>query len=193
MNFTQSKPKKHLALIIIVVIICLSLISAGVYAYFYGNNIFGWTIFSKKQASSQDNNPATREQIKNGENVKQNSMNSKDLESGSDQPSAPLQQTDGRSLVEVNIISINSVESITKTSVMISSLDQDGTCTLTITNSKNEAIFSDTVGVQAQASTSVCKGFTTPSSNLPSDTYTFKVSYVSGKNYGNTEQNYVSK
>jgi hypothetical protein len=53
-------------------------------------------------------------------------------------------------------------------------------------------VFSQTVGVQAQSNTSVCKGFDVPAANLVNgQKYVFKVSYSNGENYGNTEKSYV--
>jgi hypothetical protein len=190
MKTTVKKPLPK-ALIATIAVVTLGVLTACI-VFASTGSVFGWKPFSQNSQDTSGNNSASNEQIKNGETIKDNSTNS-GKPSGSDEPAAPVTQSDGRNLVEINITSVNLVESTLKIGVMISSIDQNGNCTLSIMNSSNTAIYTSTVGVQAQSSTSVCKGFSIPASSLPSGTYTIKVAYSSGNTYGNAEQAYVSK
>jgi hypothetical protein len=157
------------------------------------NSIFGWTPFPKETQSSIGNKPPTSEQIKNGQTIKVQSVKGSGT-SGSDQPSAPVAQTNGSSQVQLTITSLTkSSSSLLKVSTLVSYLDQTGSCTLTLKDSNGAVIYTTSVGVQAMSSTSTCKGFDVPLSNLNPGSYVVYVAYTSAdsKTYGSTEKTYV--
>lgn len=173
------------------VALALVIIVPGI-IYATSGSLFGWDpLKSEVKTDSSNNNPASQDQLDSGSSIKEQSTKNGGT-SGSDQPSQPQTQQDGKKLVETDIISINPIESIVRVSAMISILDQSGSCTLTITSQDNSIVHSQTVGVQAQSNTSVCKGFDVPAATLVNgQKYVFKVSYSNGEYYGNAEKSYV--
>ena len=185
--------KKSKLIPIIASLVVVGLLTASGIVYASTGSLFGWEPFTTSTQDTTGDNPASDAQIKTGTSIKEESLTDDEKTSGSDQPAAPAEQPDGRSLVDVDIISISPIESIVRTSVMISSLDNDGTCTLSVVNTASAVIYTSIAGVQPQSSTSVCKGFDIPSSTFSSGSFKIKVTYSSGKTYGNAEQTYVSK
>lgn len=186
----QHKKKKVfiIALSIIAVIFMSSIVS-----YATTGTLFGWKFSNESIGVKTDGeNPPSSEQLDNGVDIKEKSVKGNGS-SGSDQPVDPKVQEDGRKLVELSITSINRIESLVRVSVMISSLDNEGVCTLIIKNSSGTTIYSATAQTQAQSNTSTCKGFDIPKSSLPSGNYVFNISYLNDSNYGTTEQKYVSE
>ena len=151
--------------------------------YFKTGSLFGWNPFSTKVQPTSGNNPPSPQQINNGSGIKATALDSGKT-SGSDQPAAPVAQADGRLLVQVDITSVNKINSITRVGVLISTLDQSGTCTITVTTKAGDTVYTASAGVQALPNSSTCKGFDIPNSNLPASGYTITISYVSDKKYG---------
>lgn len=60
----------------------------------------------------------------------------------------------------------------------IQEVTSSGECTLNVKNSSNNKTYSETVGVQALASNSTCKGFNVPISELSSGTWEITVTYM---------------
>lgn len=195
MKIKQKGTKKQRIIKIIILIMLITILSGGTLGYLFisGNSVLGWTPYPKQQSSSKDNNPPSTEQINNGQNIKDQSIKNSGS-SGSDQPLTPIPQTDGRNMVGLTITSIIKADaSLIKISTLISYLDQSGSCSLVVKDSRASTMYSSTVGVQAMSSSSTCKGFDVPTTNLSPDTYTFNLKYTSAdnKNYGSTEKNYV--
>lgn len=189
MRTQKNKSTPKLIAIILIALLLVLAIPGIIYAT--TGSLFGWDpLNSEVKTDSSNNNPASQDQLDSGSSIKEQSV--ENGTSGSDQPSQPQTQQDGKKLVEMDIISINPIESIVRVSTMISILDQSGSCTLTVTSQDNSVVYSQTVGVQAQSNTSVCKGFDVPVANLVNgQKYAFKVSYSNGENYGNVEKSYV--
>ena len=127
---------------------------------------------------------ASEEQRSQGNEIKDNSVNDEKL-SGSDQPSDPVVDPNGKELVEVNITSVQKIDDAVRVNVLISNLDQSGSCDLKVTSLTGDILFTATSGVQALANTSTCKGFDIPSSSL-SKGYSITVIFSSGDKYGST-------
>jgi hypothetical protein len=184
--------KKSNLIPIIAGLVIVGLLATSGIVYASTGLLFGWKLFTASTQDTTGNNPASDDQIENGKTTKEGSLMADDKISGSDQPNDPVEQPDGRSLVDVDIISVNPIESIVRVSVMVSSLNTDGTCTISIVNSANTVIYTSTVGTQPQSSTSVCKGFDIPANTFSPGSFKIKVAYSSGNKYGNGEQMYVS-
>ena len=164
--------------------VSLSLLVVCGVIYLITGSLFGWKPFGvTSTANTSGNNPASQDQINAGSGVKQNALQS-GKNSGSDQPSQPTTQSDGRQLVEVDITGVNKTDSVTRVGVLISDLDSSGTCAITVTSPGSDVLYTTTVGVQAGSNTSTCKGFNIPNSALTTNKYSISIDYNSGQKYG---------
>lgn len=182
MLIKQSKSNwTKVALVIAGALVAVSILSAGIYAL--TGSIFGWDPLNGSPESSAGNNPPSKEQVDSGSSIKENSIKTGGS-SGSDQPMAPTVQDDGRLQVQLDITGVNRLETVTRVGVLISALDQAGTCTITATSASGETLYSSSAGVQAMSNTSTCKGFDIPNSVLPNTGYVIVVNYSSNDRYG---------
>jgi len=179
---SQSTGRKK---VIIVAIISCALLLTGVAAAYH----YHVGPFSSSATSSVDLNPATDEQKKSGTTSKQQSIESSDNKqgvTGSDQPPAPAAQPDGsKSKVETIITAANQNGATLQIRSLISTVTNDGTCTLALTNSSSQQIVK-TSGVQALSTSSTCKGFDIPTSDLSIGEWQAVISYESNTLTGTT-------
>lgn len=188
----NNKKKQYIVASTLIATLLILFIGVSGYLFASGKDLLGWTPFPKQQQSSTGNNPASKEQIKNGEAIKTEAIKNSGT-SGSDQPSTPQPQSDGRRLIELDITSITKVDSsLIKISTLISFLDQSGSCVLTINDSSSNTVYTSTVGVQAMSNSSTCRGFNVPIANLLPGKYKFNLAYTSidNKNYGSAVKSY---
>lgn len=184
MNVKNNRPNnRKLALVVAGIILAAIVASAGVYAI--SGSLFGWKPFTSNNSepSTSGNNPPSKEQVNSGASIKESSLKDGGT-SGSDQPATPVTQTDGRQLVQLDITGVNKLDTVTSVGVLISTLDQNGTCNITVTSTSGDILYSSSVGVQAMSNTSTCKGFDIPNSSLSSTKYSIVVSYSSSNKYG---------
>ena len=174
--------KRLVSLSVIVAVLLIAGIGSGVYAL--SGSLFGWKPFTAQEKTTSGDNPASTEQTDNGQGIKENSLENNDGQSGSDLPLAPTTDTSGKQKVEIDIVSVNRVESVLKISSLISALDQNGSCTITVTNSANTTLYTATVGTQAMSNTSTCKGFDIPGNNIQDGNFKITIDYKSGDMYG---------
>ena len=149
--------RTKIILSIVGVLIAICILSAGLYAL--TGSLFGWKPFDKNSIiNTTGNNPASQEQINAGTSVKQSSLQS-GKNSGSDQPPAPVPQTNGtKSIVQISITSAIQTSASLQVGTQIAGVFSTGTCTLTLSKQGEQDIVK-TAGVQPLASTSTCKGF----------------------------------
>lgn len=172
----------HRVLWIVLGVFTFTLIVCAV-VYATSGSIFGWNPFGASPQPTTGNNAPSTQQIDSGSQIKGTAVQD-GKSSGSDQPTPPIVQNDSRLLVQVDITSVNKIDSITRVGVLISVLDQSGTCTLTVALASGEAVYSAFAGIQAMSNSSTCKGFDVPNSNLPASGYTITVNYASDNKYG---------
>lgn len=125
--------------------------------------------------------PPTADQKKAGDAAKQNAVQpaAKSTPSGSDQPPAPVPQTGtSKNRVNVTITAANQTSSSYQIRALIEAVADNGTCTLTLTSSGGQSIVR-TAGVQPLSTTSTCKGFDVPLSDLSPGTWNLLLSYDS--------------
>lgn len=161
-------PKK---IIITVSVVLLIIIIALTYVYAFNGNLFGWKKFQNtvRGNSTVDYGPATTEQKQAGSETKSGS--------NSDKPPAPTTIPDStKKNVQVTITAANQNDSILQIRVLISAVEDTGTCTLTLT-STGQTTVTKTSGVQASASTSTCQGFDIPTSELSVGTWHIVAEY----------------
>jgi hypothetical protein len=176
MKIQRLKTNKKIA-IIILLILAILIGTATVYAT--SGSLFGWNPLNILTKDSP-----TNEQIETGQQIKENSLENNEGKGGSDQPVKPVTNEAGKQKIEVDIVSVNRVDATIKASVLVSTLDQNGTCTLVVTDKNNQTLYTTSVGTQAMPTTSTCKGFDIPTDNIPNDSYVLSVSYESGIMYG---------
>lgn len=159
------------------VIATLLLLGLG---YFYGlkGTVLGWSPLPKQTPSSGiDYNKPTPEQVKSGGEIKKNSVTKDDATSGSDQPSAPVPQASGKSVVDVSITAAAQFQSVLQVRALISAIDTSGTCKLTLTKS-NQTV-TKAAGTQNGPNTSTCQGFDIPVSELSPGNWQLTIHYES--------------
>lgn len=148
-------------------------------------------VIYKIYSTSSDNSsqididtPPTSEQIKQGESIKDTSVN-KGGSSGSDTPPAPIQnQNSTKSTVEVEITAANYIDSFYMIRAMISVIDNQGSCTLTLSKPGQNSI-KKTANVQPQANISTCQGFNVGIDEFPvGGDWDLKIDYSSDKYEG---------
>lgn len=164
--------KNHKKLYVIIAILLVLLAGLFAYVYAFNGSIFGWKVRQTAlEASSTDNNTPTEDQKKTGKQVNGNTVNSPDTTkpstsgSGSDTPPAPVPQPDGKSIVEIGVTSTDQNDSNLRIRTVIYSVQGSGTCTITLTKPGSRAV-TQTVDIQPLPTTSTCKGFDVPLSQL---------------------------
>lgn len=94
------------------------------------------------------------------------------IQTGSDPSPAPIPSDDGdKSTVGLILSSANKNDPNLQVRAVIQSVTSSGTCTLTLKNQATGATKTYTADVQAMSSTSTCKGFDVPLSDLGSGTW----------------------
>lgn len=171
---SQKTNKRSIILSLLTLLIIVGIGFASVYAT--TGSFLGWKPFNSESKVND-------EQIDNGKTIKENSV--ENGQSGSDAPIPPKDDGEGKRIVEVDIVSVNTVSNIVKVSTLISALDQEGTCKLTVTGTDGMVLYSTDTGVQPMSNTSTCKGFDIPS-NLLTSNYTIAILFTSGDLYGSS-------
>ena len=175
MKLQQHKKTPYVIGSIISLIFTVLIVCGAVYAL--TGSLFGWNP-KASEMSTQD------QQKEAGSQIKENAAVSKDGVSGSDQPATPVKESSGKEKVELTVTSAMKVESTLKVSTLISALDTSGTCKITISDLNGTVLHTSTVGVQALSSTSTCKGFDIPASDIQEGNYKVTVTFESGAKYG---------
>jgi hypothetical protein len=165
-------PKK---LLVLGAIILLIVASSFIYVYAFHGNLFGWQS-AKNSPSTINYGPATSDQQKNGSTIKSNGTSGT---SGSDQPSAPTTVPgSSQKSVSVTITAANQNGQTLQVRVLIGVVENTGTCTLTLTQ-VGQTTVTKTAAAQPLASTSTCKGFDVPISELSTGIWHVNVTYNS--------------
>ncbi len=124
---------------------------------------------------------ATQDQVTNGATIKSNSATSTTgtpNTSGSDQPLGDA---------SVTITSANQSGGVLTIRTLIAADVSTGTCTLTLEKS-GETTITQTAGVQAEASSSTCKGFTVETVGLAKGDWTTTITYQNDTLKGSASQ-----
>jgi hypothetical protein len=175
-----SKNRSKKPIIIASVVIALSLLSALAYVYAFNGDILGWNSGKENQSaptSNQSDKP-TNEQVEAGEGTKPG---------GSDSTPAPTPQPgSNKNSINMSFTAANQNGSILQLRVLISSVVNTGECTLTMT--KDGVTVSRTASVQALASSSTCKGFDIPVSDLSTGTWQAVINYENDTLTGTTSK-----
>lgn len=161
---------------------------AGWYVLIYRGSVFGWSAFPSQSNKDDPTNykTPTDEQQKNGQTIKNNSV--KSGTSGSDQPASPT-PIGGSSKSNVELVITHASQANQganlEVGVVIQVLVNTGNCTLTLTKSGQSTV-TQTSDIQAQSSTSTCKGFNI--SGLATGTWQLTISFDNPDLTGSTTQ-----
>jgi hypothetical protein len=179
MRIKPSHKKRRL----LIGVLCLLLIVGGglsAYAFTKTAKKHTDTASSSKKVNTVDYGPPTKEQVDAGDSTVDPEQ------STTDRPLPPTPQPGGKSIVEVAISSTHQAESTFQVSTLISHLVNSGTCTLVL--AKGTTTITKTAGVQPLASTSTCKGFSIPTSELSAGKWTASLTFENDTLTGSTEQ-----
>jgi len=163
----QSKKISKKPFVIAAAIVSLLAVATLTYVYALNGNLFGWNnnnTSSNDQTATNLDKP-TKEQIKAGNDIKNQNANKNN--SNSDTPPTPVSQSgSNKENVEIIITAKNQDQGsgVLQVRAQISAVVSTGQCTLTM--SKAGQTVTKTAGIQGLASTSTCKGFDIPVSEL---------------------------
>jgi hypothetical protein len=165
----KTSTRKKWVIAICLIIVCLSIISLGVYATYRGNqNNSPTTAAESSQSRDSDNtntnySAPTDNELETGNSIKEDAVNPKS-ESNDD--------TVTNNQIQVTAYNTGNTIQIRST---ISSNIPEGTCTLSLKKGSSN-ISIEAVGIQALSGYSTCKGWDVPISKLSSGTWSVKVS-----------------
>lgn len=173
---TSKRNKKGLLLIAVVAIVLLGL---GVGVYAFRDRIFNTPTNTSTKAPTVNTpslDPPTSEQQDAGDKAKEDFINNQD------NPQTPS----GNSTITISSNSLNGGTYQIRT--IISEIDDNGSCTLTMTADGKPTI-TQTVGTQTMGSYSVCKGFDISSTTLGNTQWLAKVEYKGAAGSATTQKN----
>jgi len=182
MKITTQKSKKKL--IIILTIVAIVIIGGGTVAAYVGK----WGPFSSSESSKVNLKPATKEQQETGEKIKQSNADNavQNKPTGSDQPPAPVPQTNGKSTVSVSITAANQNGTLLQVRSLIETV-ANGMCTLTLSR-PGASVITKTADVQPLASSSTCQGFDIQTSGLSKGTWNMNLTFENSTIKGNASR-----
>ena len=153
MKIKQKKIRKNRATYIIPLLVLLLLGGISTYLLASSTNPTSTPTPSTNSSTTQNNSPATTEEINDGNATKKNTLENQDAGSES-------------TTLLANITAANQNGEMLQIRVLIEAISDIGKCNLTLTQG---SLFKEySVGVQASASSSTCKGFDINASELGS-------------------------
>lgn len=184
---STNKTYKKAPVLVISSLLVMVLIGAGIYAVKFNGSFFGWTPF-KANTSSVDYSPPTKEQVDSGNSVKEDNAST----SPSKTPSSLDSENSSSSITKISVsIPYSDYYSTQDTSLHVTTLigkvTSEGTCTLTLSRTGYTSV-TMVAPVQAQASSSTCKGFTVPTADMASGIWNLRIDYVDGNNKGSASK-----
>lgn len=151
---------------IIVAVISLVLLTGSVLAYIYvfNGSLLGWEKPRPAKVNDVDYNKPTTEQQDAGKDIESRNSSDDPNQVGSDK--APQSSSNGNTKAEtaVTVTSSGQNGNVLQVRALISALANSGTCTITLTNKTNTV--TKTAQVQSLPSSSTCKGFDIPTTEL---------------------------
>lgn len=179
MNIPNKKSSRKK--IIIGALLVLVIIAAGTAAYVYAfqpkEDASSESSSSKPKVNKVNNDPPTDEQIKAGQDIKQESVENSTAPAPSN-PSTPL---------VVSITSANqNGETVSVRSLVDTVASQAGTCSLVATNGAKS--ITKTAATQAYPNGSTCQGFDIPVSELGMGNWNIKLTVTIGMQTGSATQ-----
>lgn len=186
----KSSKNKFKKILIPIVIIMLAIIGSFVYVYAFNGSIFGWNNKSAESDKISTNyEKPTKEQKDAGDEAKKNTVEGeKPNSNNTDRPQSPTSPTDnGKSNTDVIFTAASQNGDLLQMRVLISAVENSGSCTLTLTNA--DRVITKTSEVQAQSNTSTCKGFDVATNELSTGSWAARVVYTSPSSTGSATKN----
>jgi hypothetical protein len=185
MKIPRTKSKKITILIYTAAVAAVLAVGSVAYVYAFNGNLFGWTKHKDTPAINLDK--PTNEQKQAGSDIKKANADKEDAKGSTgntDTPAAPAAPSSGsKGNVEVTITANAQNDGLFQLRTLISAVVNTGTCTVTFT--KGQQTVTKQAGVQSLPSTSTCKGFDVPVSELSPGQWDVTVTYendtLSGK------------
>lgn len=167
MKIQQKNKKLSIKHAVLLAAIVVSLVAAGIYAYTttkQSNKVNSDTTSAENNVNSPENLPNT---IPNKGDATPNA---------SDQPLPPQPTSGDKRQVTVSITAANQNDDTLQIRTLIQVVVSDGTCTLSGKSPSGKSI-TKTAAVQAQATSSTCKGFDIPVRELSNEKWNFTINY----------------
>ena len=185
-NTTRTWSQRKKLLVVVSSIIVVLLIAGGAFAYVQVSN--NSTPATTTDTNSINNDPATDDQIDNGDTTKSNSVNnSKPTDTGSDQPATTADTHDGKDVVAMRITSLPldvNDNGLLSVRLQIDSEVNDGTCVLNLTKSGSTTLQTSVGTFQSGPQYSTCKGFDIDTTGMDNGTWNLDVVFENGTKYG---------
>ena len=180
----QNKKQTNRGVIIIIVAIAVLLVAGlSMYLIRFNGTLLGWTPFPAANNSSINYGPATNEEKDTGTDIKEGAV-TPPTETKPDTGELP---TDTSTNVVLQIPYSEQTGDSLRITTLIGRVTSQGTCTLTLSRSGYTSV-TQTVDVQAQSSSSVCKGFTIPTTGLAAGNWNLRIDYVDGDSKGSASR-----
>lgn len=125
--------------------------------------------------------PATSEEIKAGEDIKE--QNSKTDTTGSDTSPAASQENTSKSTVGIEITAANQNGNTINVRTLIQTLSSSGSCTLSMTGPAGKT-YNASAKTQSGPSSSTCMGFDIPTTSLSPGAWTMTINYEDSSSQG---------
>lgn len=188
MKINSSKKKIKLLVPLFLVLVLVG--GAFSYVYAFNGSIFGWTNKSTESNETSTNyDKPTKEQKDAGDEAKKNTVEGeKPNSNNTDRPQSPTNPTaSGKSNTDVSFTAASQNGDLLQMRVLISAVENSGSCTLTLTNA--DRVITKTSEVQAQSNTSTCKGFDVATNELSTGSWAARVVYTSPSSTGSATKN----
>jgi len=188
MKLNQKNTSKKKKLIIAGSILLIIIVGAIGAAAYYKVGPF------KTSDDSVNLKPPTTDQKKAGDSAKQNTVNptgnKESGSTGSDPLPPPIQNGSSKPTVGADITAANQNSDVLQVRMLIQAVTSAGTCTLSMTGPGNRTYLA-TASVQAQPSSTTCKGFDIPISSLAPGSWAITINF-SNDDYTATASKQVS-
>lgn len=174
--------KKKLLIILLAVVLLLGA-GATTYVYGFGGSLFGWSA----QSDDIDYNEPTEEQRQAGNDAKKETIERET--SNDDEEGKPREDNQSNTNEDENVSVIISAANQNEQTLQIRTLIHtlaEGTCQLTLT--KGDVAVSREADTQQSASSSTCKGFDIPISELSRGTWKLHIQYKNDGASGEASQ-----
>jgi len=189
---TSKKPYKKLALMSAVIVVAL----LGYTTYAATTDIWPFTK-SQQTAGTTVNQPSKDTTDASSEEDTSTPAVSEDTDTTTvtDTPKTPENNesstTKNEDKIAVTITSVSNDDDVLKVRSLIEAITSSGTCTLTLT--KEDSKLTKTSGIQALPSSSTCKGFSIPTTELSRGTWSLALSVISEGKTGSTTTSFEVK
>jgi hypothetical protein len=184
--------RKLIALIVVGSVVILGLAGAGTYLVAMNGTLFGWTPFpaATDKDSDVDYGPPTEEETGTGNDIKEEEVSPD--ESDQKPGTTPEQPIDTGSTVIMSIPYAEQQQAggDLRVTTLIEKVTSSGTCTLTLSRAGYESTVM-TADVQAQSSSSTCKGFTIPTTTMAKGNWNLRIDYKNGDVTGSVSKDQV--